>query len=804
MRIILLSFAIILGTMSFNGYAQNVNPKTVDVESLSESQIRQIVDEINKRGLSESEAIGLARARGLSSEQIATLKRRLAEVKRNGGTDVDRLTRRQSDSYEIVEDAELLTSKAAIDSTKIDQRIFGFSFFNNEQLTFEPSLNIPVPDDYILGPGDELYVEIWGASQQSYQLEIESDGKINIPLVGPSYIGGLKFNVARKQVVDLLSTIYADLKSEQPRTFASVRTGQLKVIRVNVVGEVFNPGSYTLPGTASLFNVLYLSGGPNKNGSFRDIQLIRNGKVINRLDIYDFLINGNSLVNVPLMDNDIVMIPTYINRVKVEGEFKRTGLFEALNNETVKEMVNYAGGFSELAYHKRLRLYRNNGFEREFKSIDKENINKILLQNGDSLYVGKILDRYRNMVTIEGAVFTPGNYEYTDGLTLSQLIQQADGLIENAFLSRGIITRLKEDYTKENINFDINDIVNGKSDIQLNPNDEVLISAIDNMREERTVAIWGELQNMGVYPFAENLTLGDLVFLAGGFKESASESTIEVMRRLPYEEADKSNGKTSELYYFHVSRDLELNDEGASFIMQPYDEVFVRYMPGFQRSGVVTILGQVMYSGNYGLSSRTERISDLIGRAGGLSGNAYPLGAKLTRPVKLTDEEKAKREELMRKDSTLYFSDLEFETVSINLEKILANPGSRDDIYMKNGDVLEIPSVLQTIKVSGEILNPSSTVYVKNYNVRRYIQNSGGFSVMAKKGKTYVLYPNGASSATKGFLFFRSYPKVTPGAEIVIPKKPEREGMPPQAWIAIASSLASIGLTIATIANLSN
>nr|WP_321453634.1 SLBB domain-containing protein [uncultured Carboxylicivirga sp.] len=801
MRIVLIGIVLVLTSMITSVNAQNVDPKSVNVESLSDSQIKQIVDEISKRGLSESEAIGLARARGLSSEQISMLKRRLNEVQNQSIAGNKSNNRSLSNDQN---DADLLSAKSSIDSTQVDNRIFGFSFFNNENLTFEPSLNIPVPDSYILGSGDELLIDIWGASQQSYQETIGSDGKINIPFVGPCYVGGMKLNDAKKQILDLLSTIYADLKSDNPRTFASIRTGQLKVIRVNVVGEVFNPGSYTLPGTASLFNVLYLSGGPNKTGSFRDVQLIRNGKIINHLDIYDFLINGNTMVNVPLMDNDIVMIPTYINRVRVGGEFKRIGIFEVVEDESVADLVKYAGGYTESAYNNKLRLYRSNGKEREFKSINQNNIEQIILQAGDSLFVGKILDRYSNMVTIDGAVFNPGNYEYTQGLTLNGLIEKADGVIENAFLSRGVITRTKQDFTKESLSFDVEKILKGVDNIPLKPNDEVLIAAIDSMREERTVAIWGEVQNMGMYQYAENITLGDLVFIAGGFKESASESTIEVMRRLPYAEADKSNGKTSDIYRFQVSRNLKLGDEGASFVLKPFDEVFIRFMPGFQKSGVVTVLGQVMYSGNYGLSSRTEKISDVVKRAGGLSANAYPLGAKLTRPKHLTEEEKAQRKEMMRKDTTLYFSDLEFETVSINLEKILTSPGSKDDIYMQNGDVLEIPSLLQTVQVSGEVLNPSSTVFVKGYKVRRYVQNSGGFAVSAKRGKTYVLYPNGSSSATKGFLFFRSYPKVSPGAEIVIPKKPERLGMPPQAWIAIASSLASIGLTIATIANMNN
>ncbi|MCW3805797.1 SLBB domain-containing protein [Plebeiibacterium marinum] len=797
-KLLILVVGVLICT-SYQGYSQDVDVKNVDVNALSDDQIMQIISEMESRGLSENEAINMARLKGMSNSQISLLQKRIQEVKLSGG--LDNYQQENSSTGENATNVTELSKKALVDENMVEEKIFGFSFFNNTNLSFEPSVNIPVPDSYVLGTGDEVIIDIWGASQQSYQLEVNTNGQINIPLVGPIYVSGHTMQYAKGVITEKLSSIYSDLRSSTPRTFASIRTGQLKSIKVNVLGEVFAPGTYTLPGTSTLFNVLYLSGGPNKQGSFRDIRLIRNGKVISNLDVYDYLINGNSTINVPLMDNDVVMIPTYKKRVRVDGEFKRNGIFEAKDAETVQDLIIYAGGFTEEAYKSKLKLYRNTGKERAIKEVSVNNASDIELYNGDRLSVGKILNRYENIVSISGAVFSPGDFEYTEGLTLKGLVDKADGVIENAFLNRGLITRLKEDYTPENISFDVGKILSGNESIDLKRNDKVFIASIDNTRESRTVAIWGEVKDMGEFPYADNLTIEDLVLMAGGFKESASESTIEVRRRLSYDEADKNSTQSSELFYFRVSRDLKLDEQASQFVLKPYDAIAVRYMPGWESNGSVTVNGQIMYGGIYNLTSAKERVSDVIKRAGGLRENAYPIGATLIRKVYISDEEQAKRDELMEKDSTLTFSELDFENVSVNLERIIKNPGSKEDIYMRNGDVLRIPTSLQTVKISGEILNPSSTVYEKSFSVKKYINMSGGFSLNAKKGKTYVLMANGASHATKGFLFFRRYPKVTPGAEIVIPKRPERQGMTPQAWIGIGSALASMSLTFITIAD---
>lgn len=797
-RLILLVFLIgvLLPVYSQNNF-KATDPQSVKVDQLSDDQIRKLMDQIEKNNLSEVQAVNLARAKGMTQIQIDQLKSRMEALKSGKSSQKSNV---RKDSTSMWQDKHNFNSeRVKIDSSKVDNRIFGFQFFNNENLTFEPNLTIPVSSSYVIGSGDEFQVDVWGLSEQSYQLAVDRQGNVVIPQVGVVSVGNLTLDEAQRRLTFNLSKIYSDLSSSSPSTFVNINLSQLKAIKVHVIGEVFVPGSYTLPGTASAFNALYLCGGPNKNGSFRDIQVLRDGKKIASLDVYDFLINGNSSVNIALRDNDVILVPPYLKRIKAGGEFKRPGLFESKEGETVKDVLSYAGGFTENAYTSRIELYRNTSIKKEFKNVFEADFNQMLLVNGDSLFAGKISDRIDNMVSIDGAVFRPGAYEYEEAMSLKSLIDLADGVTENAFLNRGFVTRLKPDYTPYNFSFDVKRILAGEETILLKGNDKVFIAFIDSIREAQTVFIGGEVLDAGNYRYSEGMTLGDLVIMSGGLKESASESSIEVMRRLPYQEADRSTTTTSQLFQFSISRDLKMDDQGASFVLGAFDEVFVRSMPGFKGSSSVSIYGHVMYGGDYGLSSWNERISDLVKRAGGLTSNSYPEGARLIRKHVMNKEDLARREDLMLKDSTIRFSSYDFDVISIDLPKILANPGSKEDIYLKDKDLLRIPSIMQTVKISGEVLNPSATVYTKGWTTKKYVNRSGGFAVNAKQGKTYVLYPNGSSAATQGYVLFKKYPKITPGAEIVVPKKPERERIGPQGWVGIGSSLASIALVIATI-----
>jgi protein involved in polysaccharide export with SLBB domain len=493
--VLLILLLSIIGTV----YAQEeVNPKTLDVEKLSDPQIRKFLAEVEKRGLSEQEAMTLATAYGLSPTQIEQIKKRIQD-----------LDAQKDDSFGRESEYDDEEFFAGLDSMKYSQKrdfpeeeeawkkVFGFQLFNSKNLTFEPGINLAVPPTYVLGPGDEIVIDIYGASQQQYTLSIDKNGSITIPNVGPVALDGLELSMAEKRIFNKLTLIYRDLAASQPRTFANIQMGAIKAIKVNVIGEVYAPGTYTLPGTATAFNAIYLSGGPNFNGSFRTIKIIRQGQEIAELDVYDYLINGNSSINAPLRDGDVILVPTYNKRIRMGGTFIRTGIFEGKEGETIADMVKYAGGFNEQAYTYRLELYRNNGREWVMKDLPQEAYAKTAVQSGDSLFSDTILTRFANRVSIDGAVFRPGNYELTEGLTLKELIERADGVREDAFLERGLILRLNEDLSFSNLSFNVSEVMGSRQIVPLRREDAVMISPIDSMREFRTVDVIGEVLKPG-------------------------------------------------------------------------------------------------------------------------------------------------------------------------------------------------------------------------------------------------------------------------------------------------------------------
>ncbi|PWD97672.1 SLBB domain-containing protein [Marinilabilia rubra] len=796
-KIFILVFSLFLVFASQEGMAQeNINPRNVTISELSDGQVRRIYNEIMNRGLSEQQATSLALARGFTMQQVNALKLRFEELQ-NGGNG----SKESNGSVTATAFVGDLSEKDEVQPTKTEQRLFGFNFFNSESLTFEPGVNLPASNDYIVGPGDEFSIDIWGASQQSFQLMVDNSGNINIPNAGPVSVEGLSLENARDKIFDKLTLIYRDLTGNQPGTFANIYLAQIQPLKVHVIGEAFAPGTYTLPGSASAFNALYLAGGPNMKGSFRDIRVIRDGKIMKHLDVYKYLIDGDSDVNISLRDDDVIMIPSYQKRVKISGEFKRNGIFEGKEGETIADLLRYAGGFTERAFKERLELFRNDSRQTLFKEVKADEFETLMVQNGDSIIAGEILDRIENRVILEGAVMRPGNYELTEGLTLAGLIKNANGLMEDAFLERGQILRLDENFQLTNVSFDVKKVINGKFDVGLQREDVVTVYSIDELRQNRTLDIKGQVRNPGTFEFRDGSTLSDVIALAGGFTETASNSYIEVARRLSHEEAGKYQNKTGHLFQFTISRDMELDEKDSQFELQPYDQIFVRKAPGYSQTGAVKISGEILYAGDYNLANRQERLSSIIERAGGLTPEAYPEGAMLTRKVEINPKMRRLRQQLAERDSTLEFDDMGFEVLAIDLKSVLENPGTKEDVFLKEGDEIRIPRELQTVNVGGAVLNPVSSPFVKGKSLKYYVDQSGGFSNMAKKGKAYVIYPNGKAAATKKFIFFNNYPKVLPGSEIIIPEKPQRESLPASAWISIGSSVASLALTVVTISN---
>ena len=789
--------------LSQNLLAQNVDPASVNVSKLSDAEVQKAIDKMNSMGLSLDEAMVMAQAKGASESQIIEMKARILALQGgsvNGGTSLS-----SSVAGEEVIVADRLSEKAFIDSETEEKmsKVFGFHFFNTSMLSFSPSANVPVSNSYTLGIGDELVVEVYGDSQQTYNLIVQNNGNVNIIDVGPVQVSGLTFAKVQEKIKTNLMSIYSGMKGERPNTFIDVSTGQLRAVVVNIIGEVNVPGTYTLPATASVFNALYLAGGPNEKGSFRQIDVVRDGKIIADIDVYAYLIDGKTQKNIQLRDQDVILVRPYQNRVKIAGEFKRDGWFEAKANETLADMLRYAGGFSENAYTHRVSMYRNNTRTMSFRDVEAKDYDEVYIMNGDSIVAGQVVNRYENMVSLEGAVYRPGDYEMTEGLTLSGLLSRAEGVKEEAYMERGVVVRKKKDYTLESLSFSLGDVLNGKSDVNLQKNDKVLISSIFDMREARKVEIVGEVQHPGMYDYAEGLKLADLIYMAGGFLEQAEVSAVEVSRILNKKEIESLTKKLSHSFQFPVDRQLELEDKDAAFVLNAFDKVYVRRAPGFRPQAVVKVHGEVVYSGDYGLTYVEERISDVIKRAGGVTPEAFVEGASLRRKHVMSDAEYDAKLAIVKQDTLLKESDVKrisYEIIGIDLVKILKKPGGVEDLIMDNGDQLFIPKQLQTVKVSGAVLSPVAHTFKEHLSLKKYILSSGGFSQSAKKSKVYVLYANGTAEATKGSIFGRRYPKLRPGCEIIVPEKPHVNKVAQAGKIiGITSALVSMFTAISLI-----
>nr|WP_320119044.1 SLBB domain-containing protein [uncultured Marinifilum sp.] len=782
---------------SVSAQSTNINPATVNVEALSDAQIQKLIDEMQKNGMSMEEAMTLARARGASQMQIDQMVQRINQMKMNGGAKATVLTSEE----DVKEATELISEKEDFKASEKNKEIFGFHFFNSENLSFSPNVNVPVSDSYTLGLGDEVSIAVYGASQQNYLLSVQKNGALQIPDLGPVNVYGLSFKEAKEKIKNRLVSIYNGMQGENANTFADVSLGTLKGVKVNVIGEVNVPGTYTLPATASVFNALYLAGGPNENGSFRKIDVIRDGKRINSVDVYAYLIDGKTQANIQLRDQDVVLVSPYLNRIKVEGEFKRTGLFETKKEETVDDLLRYAGGFTDKAYTHRIELYRNNSRTLSFSGVSASEYGSTALKNGDMIHAGEIVERFENRISIEGAVYRPGNYELSEGMSLSKLLEKAEGLREEAFMERGVITRKKSDMSLEAISFSPRKVLNGTEDLKLHREDKVLISSIFEMREARTVEIVGEVQFPGTYAWAENLNVGDLIFQAGGFKENAEVSGVEVSRVLDYNETADLNKSLLHTFQLGLDRNLKLSSEGAAFVLQAFDKVYIRRAPGYRPQGTASVQGEVKYAGDYGITRKDEKISDIIHRAGGLTPEAYVKGASLRRRITLSEAEYQAKLAIVAQDTTMNPGEVEktkYQVVGLDLSKIMKDPGCVEDLHLKMGDQILVPSKLETVMVSGSVLNPVAHTFTSRKKAKEYIMNSGGFAERAKKGKVYVLYANGTTQATKSGLFGRRFPKVEPGCEIIVPEKPEVDkATQASKWLAIASTFATLITAIA-------
>lgn len=628
--------------------------------------------------------------------------------------------------------------------------VFGASLFSNASLTFEPDLRIATPRHYIVGPDDELIIDVYGNAQQTYRPRVSPEGSIRVENLSPIQVSGLTIEQAEQRIVGRLKTLYQGLNAAGGGVMAQVTLGSVRSIKVTMLGQVVRPGTYTLSSLATVFNALYASGGPMpERGSFRDVRVYRNNRLVRRLDMYDFLLRADQKDNIRLNDQDVIFVDHYRTRIELAGEVKQPGLYEVRPGETIQTVLAFSGGFSDRAYTASISLRRNTPTEQQLITIPTAVLPEFIPQAGDRYLVGAILDRIDNKVSIEGAVFRPGTYEHLKNLTLRQLVRTAEGLREDAFLNRATIHRLRENIDPELISVDLGKVMRQEQpDVPLRPNDRVQISALNDLREQRTVSVLGAVNRGGTFAFTDSMTVASLVLLAGGFTDAAIASRMEIARRIRNDTAGLTADQTIRLLSFAIDRDLRLRPIDARLTLQPFDQVYVRASPRYETQQGAMLAGEVLYPGPYAIRAKSDRISDLIARAGGLSSEAYPSAARFMR---------------------------QGERVSVDLNTILDDPALAGNLLLQDGDVLTIPRRPELIRIQGEVLNPATVAFEPSKSLRDYIDEAGGFTSKAMKRKIYAVAASGKIRRTRSWCWVPAFPRPERGMDIVVPAKRSKD-----------------------------
>lgn len=775
---------------------------------MTDEQVIQYVQEGLAQGKSQEQLMTELAAKGVTEEQALRLKQMYEDgsISLDSGTtnkveDTSR-TRSESTESKTTETAgnnakEIANAQKAVKELMSEQ-VFGRNIFTNEKLSFEPNTNMATPENYRLGPGDEIIVDIWGASENIIKKEISPDGSINIPGLGVIYLNGMNIADAKEFLRGELGKIYSDEANK-----IQVTLGKTRSIRINVMGEVMVPGTYTLSGFATVFHALYSAGGVTDLGSLRNIKVARNGMTVAEVDVYEYIMQGKTSDDINLLEGDVVIVPTYDAIVKVDGKVKRPMKYEMKENETVSTLLKYAGFFAPNAYKNSVRVIRQDGREYSVATVERENFGSFKVMDGDVVTADSIIGRFSNRLEIKGAVYRPGVYEYCENInTVKKLLQQADGLLGEAFTNRAVLYRQRENLTSEVLPVDVEGILDGTAeDVELRKNDILYIPSIYDIKNIGNVYISGEVMKPGKYPYADNMTLEDIVITAGGLKDAASLVRVDISRRMKDNKGTHAIDTVGENFSFGL-KDGFIVDGEPGFVLEPFDQVFVRRSPGYSEQKNVVVNGEILYEGEYSLNYKNERLSSLIKRAGGLTSFGYARGAKLTR---VANEHEIKRMQnvidMMRKElgeslanSLMLELDSVF-TVGIDLEEALKNPGSNADIVLREGDVISIPEMTSTVKINGAVMMPNTVTFQKGKNVRYYLNQAGGYSQNAKKTKKFIIYMNGEVTKVKS----RSH-KVEPGCEIVVPNKVKQNRI--GEVIGYATSFASLATMIASLANL--
>ena len=779
------------------------------------SQIRRLKDkydrQMNQKGLGN-----------VSDETLQPDDSRMRKSKQDAANSAlnkysnNRIQRNSADRIEINEkdpefllmqkELSYLTPKDSIEwlkelldeKSKMKKRVFGRDIFNNKELSFEPNMNIATPQRYVLGPGDNVIIDVYGASQKTFNVVVSPDGEVTIEDFGPIKVSGLTVEQANAKVRSLLGARYSSSKTK-------LTVGQTKTMMVNVMGEVKVPGTYTLSAFATVFHALYMAGGINDLGTLRNIKVYRQNRLVTVVDIYDYILNGKLTGNIRLMDNDVIVVGPYDCLVTISGKVKRPMIYEMKKSESVGSIIKYAGGFTGDAYTKAVRLLRKTGREYSVFNIGEFDINSFHLADGDSIGVDSIINRYENMVEIKGAIFRPGMYNIGKDInSVRTLIEHAEGLTEEAFTNRAIIHRMKSDRTLEVIAVDVKGIMDGSvADVPLKKNDVLFIPTKSEMQTKRTITIHGEVNYPGMYVYADHETLEDFILQAGGLKDKASIIKVDVARRILNPKAITNDSVIAKTYTFALKEGFVI-DGTPGFELQPFDEVYVRKSPGYSHQQNIQVEGNVMFAGTYTLSSKNERLSDIIKKAGGVTDLAYVPGARLER--RITPDERLRMQTVIKmaqmqsgKKDSLDMKKLDLGDtyyVGIELDKALKEPGGDADLVLREFDRIIVPEYNGTVKISGDVMYPNTVAYEKGRKAGWYINQAGGWGNRAKKSHTYIVYMNGTVAKVG------HNAKVRPGCEIIVPSKPESSGKSLTQWLSIGTSVASIATMIATMANL--
>jgi len=785
------------------------SPLLMAQSSMTDQQVLEYV----KQGMSEGKdqrqmATELAR-RGVTREQAERVKKLYEQEQ---GVSTSKMSGTEQNEARLREATQEESTTSVLENPQPDSRelaqenqVFGRNIFNTRNLTFEPSVNLATPPNYRLGPGDEVIIDIWGTSQNTIRQQISPDGTINIEKIGPVSLSGMTVSEANEYLKRVLGKTYSGLDAPDGTLEIRLTLGNARTIQINVMGEVIQPGTYALSSFSTVFHALYRAGGVNEIGSLRNVQVTRNGKTVAKVDVYDFIMKGKTQDDIRLQEGDVIIVPAYEALVQISGNVKRPMKFEMKKNETLATLINYAGGFSADAYTRSLRVVRQNGEEYEINTVKEIDYSAYPMRNGDVVTAEAILNRFTNKLEVRGAVYRPGIYQLNGEInTVRALVNEAKGLMGDAFTNRAVLQREREDLTTEIISVDVRSIMAGTSpDIPLQKNDILYIPSIHDLEDRGDVAIFGEVAKPDSYSYSDNMTLEDLIIRAGGLRESASTVRVDVSRRIKDPKSTHSTDSIGQMFTFALKDGFVIDGE-QGFTLQPYDQVFVRRSPGYQAQQNVQVTGEVIFGGTYAMTTTEERLSDLVKKAGGATPKAYLHGAKLIRVA--NDEEKKRMRDVInlmnRQFGEAMMDSLGIRvedtfSVGIDLEKAMAQPGSEYDLVLREGDVLSVPKLNNTVKVNGAVMMPNTVGYLSDKNANYYLDQAGGYALNAKKSKKFVIYMNGQVARIKG----RSKDKIEPGCEIIVPSKKNKRVNVGEI-LGYASSFGSLATMFATISNL--